>query len=76
MNGGMHAVSAMSGDEGLAVADQVVAELRKLSYDEFRQLIEHSFERMLSGRDGKEYQVGIEALWTPGRNGNIESWLQ
>lgn len=28
-------------------------------------------KRMLSGRDGKEYQVGIEAFWDARPNGNI-----
>jgi hypothetical protein len=62
---------AMSREEGLALADEVMDELRKLSYGECRQLIGAVSRRELRGRDGIEYRVAIEAFWDGRENGNI-----
>ncbi len=61
----------MGRDEGLALADNVLADLRKLSYDECCQLMNAVSYRELRGRDGKEYQVQIEAFWDGKKNGNV-----
>jgi hypothetical protein len=58
-------------EEGHLFADAVIAVLRKLSYEECRGMIGTVSKRELRGRDGKEYQLGIEAFWDAGKNGNI-----
>ena len=61
----------MGRDEALTLADEVLEDLRKLSYDECRQLMNAVSTRELRGRDGKEYQVQIEAFWDAKKNGNV-----
>jgi hypothetical protein len=61
----------MSRDDALALADEVLANLRNHSYDECRDLMNAVSRRELRGRDGKVYQVQIEAFWDGRKNGNI-----
>jgi hypothetical protein len=61
----------MGREEALALADEVMEELRKLSYDECRQLMKAVSKREIQGRDGKQYQLAVEASWDGKKNGNI-----
>lgn len=61
----------MGRDEAFALADEVLADLRKLSYDECRQLMNASSTREVRGRDGKAYQVEIQTFWDGGKDGNV-----
>jgi hypothetical protein len=61
----------MGREEALALADEVMADLRKLPYDECRKLMDAVSKRELRGRDGKEYQLVVEAFWDGRENGNV-----
>jgi hypothetical protein len=61
----------MDRDEAQALADSVLADLRKLSYAECCRMIREVSTRSVRARDGKEYELEIQAMWDAKTNGNV-----
>jgi hypothetical protein len=61
----------MDHGEARALADLVLADLRKLPYAECSRMIQSVSTRSLRGADGKAYQLEIQAMWDAEKNGNI-----
>jgi len=61
----------MNREIGHAVAKQVFQELRGLSYDGCRKLMENISTRVVRGTDGRDYQLESEAFWDGKKSRNI-----
>jgi hypothetical protein len=56
----------------LGIANNALKDLRKLSYEECRDMIQLGSKTMeIVGSDGKRYQVQTEAFWDSKKNGPI-----
>jgi hypothetical protein len=66
----------MGPDEALALAAEVRGELRKLSWDECRQLMKAVSTRTFHGRDGTDYQRKLKLFGMPGSGMTFASWYE
>lgn len=62
----------MNREIALEIASDVLQDLRKLSYEERREMMERGPKTIdVAGSDGKRYQAAIEAFWDGKKNGPI-----
>jgi hypothetical protein len=62
----------MDREEAGTIADSIVNELKRLSYDELtRRFLAEVETREATGPTGTAYQVEIQAMWDSGRGGPL-----
>lgn len=62
----------MNDEVSFRIATNVLQDMRKLSYEKCRDMIEHRPKPIeIIGSDDKPYQVETEAFWDSKKNGNI-----